>query len=64
MNKNDLKIRGQTALNDPIEEIIVKRLITCGEWGYPMDTFDLRIITKGYLDRQGIKIGKFKNNSK
>jgi len=50
------------ALGDQIEEMLVKRIITCGEWGYPMDCLDLRIIVKGYLDRRGISIPSFKNN--
>ena len=51
-----MKPKSSIALNVEIEGYLVKRLITCGEWGYPMDSYDLRIIVKGYLDKRGLKI--------
>lgn len=53
---------GQTVLTKEEEELIVDRLILCGEWGYPLDTYDLRLFVKGYLDRRGKTVEKFKNN--
>ena len=38
------------------------RLITCAIWGYRADTNDMTIIAKGYLDRQGVKETRFKEN--
>ena len=62
MQTPSIQLKGLMALNGEVEEHLVKRLITCGEWGYPMDTFDLRLIVKSYLDKQGLQINKFKNN--
>ncbi|KAJ8911489.1 hypothetical protein NQ315_010861 [Exocentrus adspersus] len=53
---------GQTCLNDAEERLIVQHIISCAEWGYPMDHLDLRIIIKNYLDSRGKIISKFKNN--
>ena len=61
-NPDTLKQGGQTALSPDTEKYLLQRLIACAEWGYPMDTYDLRIIVKGFLDRRGINHSKFKNN--
>jgi len=53
---------GQTVLGDDVEAMLVSRLKTCGQWGFPLDTIDLRMIVKGYLDRRGLVVKKFKNN--
>ncbi|CAG4981891.1 unnamed protein product [Parnassius apollo] len=53
---------GQRALSDEAEKYIIKYINICSEWGYPFDTYDLRIIIKRYLDRVGIEVKKFKNN--
>lgn len=53
---------GQTALTKTEEEIILKQLITCADWGYPLDKYDLRVMVKTYLDSRGKTIPKFKNN--
>ncbi|XP_013194622.2 uncharacterized protein LOC132903038 [Amyelois transitella] len=53
---------GQKALSDEVEKYIIKYINVCSEWGYPLDTYDLRIIIKGYLDRMGHNIKKIKNN--
>ncbi|KAF2893527.1 hypothetical protein ILUMI_12638 [Ignelater luminosus] len=36
-------------------------LITCAKWGFPLNTLDLRLSEKAYLDRIG-KNSRFKNN--
>ena len=53
---------GQTVLSAVTEELLVNRLLLCAEWVYPMDSLDLRIIVKGYLDRQGFDMKKFMDN--
>lgn len=53
---------GQTALSEEEEKLLVDRLVLCAKWGYPLDSFDLRVIVKGYLDRRGKQIKRFKNN--
>lgn len=37
---------GQCQLPPATEEEIVQNLILCAEWGYPMTTYDLRLIVK------------------
>lgn len=53
---------GQPALTSHHEEDIVKSLIICAEWGYPLSTFDLRCFVKTFLDKNGISSSRFKNN--
>lgn len=53
---------GQTALSIEEEEYLIEYINLCSEWGYPLETFDLRIIIKSYLDRLGTNVKKFKNN--
>lgn len=62
-NKKNMKRQGgQNALDDDTEHHIVKYLNTCSDWGYPLDTFDLRIMIKSYLDTLGVTHKRFKNN--
>lgn len=53
---------GQCELSEEVEEFLVKRLITCADWGYPLDTMDLRMIVKAYLDRRGVNSRRFSQN--
>lgn len=53
---------GQTVLTSAEEQLIIERLVVCGEWGYPLDSFDLRLFVKGYLDRIGRSEKRFKDN--
>lgn len=53
---------GQTVIPVEIENIMVDRLLLCAEWGFPLTLLDLRLMCKGYLDRRGITVKKFKNN--
>lgn len=56
------KYGGQTVLSDEEEQFIVEGLLACAEWGFPLGTKDIRIVVKGYLDRQGRGVTLFKNN--
>lgn len=59
----DMKPHGRpTALTTEEEKYIVENLNICGDWGYPLDTTDLRYIIKMYLDAMNIKHHIFKNN--
>lgn len=60
--KHPRKPGAQTVLSADVEDIIIKRLKTLADWGFPFDTLELRIFIKMYLDRCGITIRKFKNN--
>lgn len=53
---------GQTSLSEEEEQLIIDRILTCAQWGYPLDMYDLRGLVKDYLDRQGKTIKKFRNN--
>lgn len=53
---------GQTCLSSELESNLVSKLLTCADWGYPLDGFDLRLFVKSYLDSRHIKLKKFKNN--
>lgn len=63
VKKKDLKPPGgQTALADIEEDSLVEKLIICGEWGYPIDKYTLRLFVKDYLERRGKTLKKFRNN--
>ena len=53
---------GQTVFSADEEKMFVNYCLTMSQFGFPVDTFDLRCIVKTYLERQGRKISKFKNN--
>ncbi|XP_046688262.1 uncharacterized protein LOC124374000 [Homalodisca vitripennis] len=53
---------GQTALDSKLEQEISASLSKCGEWGYPLSTFDVRCFVKYHLDIEGKNVLKFKNN--
>lgn len=62
-SKKTMKTQGgQTVLSYEAELYIVENINKCGEWGYPLDTMDLRFIVKMYLDRQGLTSKRFTNN--
>lgn len=52
---------GQTVFSAAEENDFVEGLITCAKWGFPLNTLDLRLSAKSYLDRIG-KNSRFKNN--
>ncbi|KAJ8929545.1 hypothetical protein NQ314_017757 [Rhamnusium bicolor] len=53
---------GQTILSEGEEIRLVQLVVLAGKWGYPVEKIDIRYIVKGYLDRKGIRVAKFKNN--
>ncbi|XP_045497433.1 MFS-type transporter clz9-like [Colias croceus] len=53
---------GQPALSLETENYIIEYINVCAEWGYPMDSLDLRYIIKMYLDKLGVTNTRFKNN--
>ncbi|XP_050560611.1 uncharacterized protein LOC126912470 [Spodoptera frugiperda] len=53
---------GQRALSDETESYLIENINKCAEWGYPLDTLDLRYIVKMYLDKIGIIHKRFKDN--
>lgn len=60
---NNIKSQGgQTCLSEVDERLLVQKLKLCSEWGYPVDTWMLRLIIKAYLDRTEQQISRFKDN--
>lgn len=53
---------GQTIFSEEEEKNMIKYINVCAEWGYPLDSVDLRYLVKSYLDKQGRTVLKFKNN--
>ena len=60
--KHSQSVGGQTVLSADEETMFVNYCMKMSQYGFPVDTFDLRCIVKSYLERQGRKISKFKNN--
>ncbi|KAK4300412.1 hypothetical protein Pmani_027376 [Petrolisthes manimaculis] len=53
---------GQTVLSSEEEDTVVENLLTLSQWGFPLDSFELRLLIKQYLDRRGVEVKIFKNN--
>lgn len=53
---------GQPSLTPEEERKIAGNLLVACDWGFPLSSFDIRMIVKQYLDSRGKKIPKFKNN--
>lgn len=53
---------GQPALSPAEETAIINNVLKCAEWGYPLNTTDLRMFVKSYLDKAGKTVSAFKNN--
>ena len=53
---------GQPVLDTTLEDHIASRLVTCSDWGFPLDALDLRYLVKGYLDKRGLVEPRFKQN--
>lgn len=52
---------GQTVFSAAEETDFVEGLVTCAKWGFPLNTLDLRLSAKSYLDRIG-RNSRFRNN--
>ena len=51
-----------TAFSDTEEAVFCKHIETVGNWGFPFDKFDLRMLAKTYLDSEGRQLKQFPNN--
>ena len=51
-----------TAFSNTEEAVFCKHIETVGNWGYPFDKFELRMLAKNYLDSEGQKVKQFTNN--
>ena len=41
---------------------MAKRVASCATLDFPLDSTDIRYLVKGYLDKRGLVMSKFKNN--
>jgi len=59
---HQMKPGGMTTLTDNEEKVIAEHVTVVSDWGFPLESLDLRLIVKGYLDRTGRNLPKWKNN--
>ncbi|KAF2888285.1 hypothetical protein ILUMI_17889 [Ignelater luminosus] len=63
MRKKDMRKVGRPSVfNEQTENIIVRCIAMCADWGFPLTTLDIRLIVKLYMDRHGYIEPRFKNN--
>ena len=53
---------GQTVLSKDAEKFMTKRVARCATLGYPLDSSDVPYLVKGYLDKRGLVMSRYKNN--
>lgn len=56
------KTGGQTVLSVTEEQSILKNILKCADWGFPLTQQDLKMFVKSYLDNTGRIIHRFKDN--
>jgi hypothetical protein len=62
---NDKHIKttgGQRSLSADFETHLVRSVDLLAEWKVPLDSMDVRMLVKDFLDRRGVTDGRFKNN--
>ncbi|ESO88428.1 hypothetical protein LOTGIDRAFT_165552 [Lottia gigantea] len=63
MNKKHTGKTGHPfVFNNDEEATFVEHPQTVAKWGFPFDSFDLRLLAKNYLDSEGRKVTQFNNN--
>ena len=53
---------GQPVFSDIEETTFVNHILQLSEYGFPVDSFDMRLIVKSYLDKDGRRVLKFHEN--
>ncbi|XP_046666758.1 uncharacterized protein LOC124358507 [Homalodisca vitripennis] len=53
---------GTTTFTAEEEKVFEEHLVRLNDFGFPVSELDFRFTVKAYLDKKGIKIGKFKDN--
>lgn len=56
------KAGGQAIIDAVTERKFADYIITCSMFGFPLDSFDIRVLVKTHLDSTGVAIKNFKNN--
>ncbi|XP_055899500.1 uncharacterized protein LOC129928629 [Biomphalaria glabrata] len=54
---------GQCALPSVLEDVLVKHLSTCADYGMPLEWRDIKSLVKGILEMENIVIKKFTDNT-
>ena len=49
--------------SDAEEQSFVDHIVKVAEWGFPFDYMDMRLMAKHYLDKKGVIVKKFVNNT-
>ena len=63
MKKRHFKPTGHpTAFSDVEEKAFCAHIETVSTWGFPFDTFDIRMLAKTYLDAEGRNVKQFSSN--
>jgi hypothetical protein len=60
--KHQSSFGGQCILSSEEEIKITENIILACKWGFPLTSFDIRLLVKAYLDKIGRKVKKLKNN--
>ena len=53
---------GQTCLTEETEVLLLKTISTMTDWRVPVDSLDIRLLVKKYLDKRGISEKRFSDN--
>ncbi|KAJ8940229.1 hypothetical protein NQ314_010792 [Rhamnusium bicolor] len=61
-NKHTQQVGAPPLIKSDIERALVDVIIACSEYGSPLTMLDIRFIVKQYLDREGTRFIKFKDN--
>lgn len=61
-DKHNKKPGRPFGLPEGFENNLVKGIIKCSDWGFPLNRLDVRKIVQTYLNKQKIKNKTFKNN--
>lgn len=61
-NQHVQNVGSPTVLSAAFERSLLDVIVACAEFGSPLTMLDLRFIVKSHLDKEGIRVKKFKNN--
>lgn len=61
-NKNMKKVGGQTILTMEEENILCNAITLCSDWGFPLESGDIKNLVQGYLNNSGKQVKAWKNN--
>jgi len=60
--KHEHKVGHPTVFTAEEEKAIVDHINVVAAWGFPFDFFDLRVLVRTYLEKQGRRVKQFANN--